>query len=269
MAGVLLDAEIYRCCLAHSHKMRGHDFVVPHSLPIPYFGALADYLASPLRVVTAALNPSGLEFPAADPRFDVAEGLRGPAELEAQLSGYFKRRPYRAWFSAFEPVLNGLGASFGGEMASERHDSTALHLDSTALHLDMCSPIATSPTWSKLTPTQREILTPSGRAIFERLIDALKPDLIVASLGWKHLPAWNGAFDAGPRWERLVVYKDAASGQPLRTPLVVRVNEVQLCMGLPVAFANASAAEKPFGRFTTERKRSVGQALLAWRHGAR
>ena len=262
MAGVLLDAEIYRRCLTHSHEMRGYDFVVPHSLPIPYFGALADYLASPLRVVTAALNPSDREFPIVDPRFDVAEGLRGPAALEAQLSGYFKRRPYRAWFSAFEPVLNGLGASFGGEMASERHASTALHLD-------MCSPIATSPTWSKLTPTQREILTPSGRAIFECLIDALKPDLIVASLGWKHLRAWNGAFDAGPRWESLVVYTDAASGQPLRAPLAVKVNEARWRMGRPVAFANASAAEKPFGRFTTERKRSVGQALLAWCHGAR
>ena len=104
MAGVLLDAEIYRRCLAHSHETRGVDFVVPHSLPVPYFGASADYLASPLRVVTAALNPSDREFPAADPRFDVAEGPRGPATLEAQLSGYFKRRRSHRdapWVDAF------------------------------------------------------------------------------------------------------------------------------------------------------------------------
>lgn len=176
----VLDANFYSRCLAHLADVRELDFVVQHSLPIPYFGDLKGYLESPLRVLTAALNPSNREFPEDRARFDIAKGLRGPAELETELSAYFRRNPYRSWFSAFEPVLNGLGASYGGKMAGRDHASTALHVD-------MCSPIATAPTWSKLSATQRGKLTRTGREIFESLIDELEPHVIVASIGWAHL----------------------------------------------------------------------------------
>ena len=250
-----LDADFYRRCLEHLAEARDLDFVVANSLPIPYFGDLSAYLASPLRVLTAALNPSNREFPADKPRFDVALGLHGPAELEAQLSAYFRCHPYRSWFSAFEPVLNGLEASYGGKMAITAHASTALHVD-------MCSPIATSPTWSKLMPEQRAKLTTAGRDIFEWLIDELEPDIIVASLGWAHLKTWNADFEAGRRWERLVEHRTAAGGTPLRAPLLVQINGIASRKGRSIVFVNASAADKPFGRFTTERKRAVGQELL-------
>ncbi len=139
-----LDADFYCHCLTHLAEVRGLDFVVASSIPIPYFGDLASYLASPLRVLTAALNPSNGEFPDKTPRFDVGKGIKGPAELEAQLSAYFRCNPYSRWFRSFEPVLNGLGASYGGKMMKGEYASTALHVD-------MCSPIATSPTWSRLT----------------------------------------------------------------------------------------------------------------------
>jgi hypothetical protein len=254
--GSLLDANFYALCLSHLAEVRELDFVVAHSLPIPFFGDLAAYLASPLRVLTAALNPSDREFPLEKtPRFDVAMGLRGPAELEAQLSAYFSRDPYRSWFSAFEPVLNGLEASYGGKMANEV-------CASTALHVDMCSPIATSPTWSKMTAGQRANLTSIGRDIFEWLINEIEPDIIVASLGWGHLETWNAEFEAGRRWERFAEHRTTASGQPLRAPLLVQVNRITSRRGRPIVFVNASAADKPFGRFTTERKRAVGRDLL-------
>ena len=253
--GSLLDANFYRRCLAHLDEVRELNFVVPRSLPIPYFGDLKRYLQSPLRVLTAALNPSVREFPEDQPRFDVASGLRGPAELETELSTYFWRNPYSSWFSSFEPVLNGLEASYGGKMARRDHSSTALHVD-------MCSPVATSPTWSKLSAAERGKLTTTGRDIFEWLADELEPDVIVASLGWAHLQEWNADFQAGRRWERLAEHRTAAKGEPLRVPLVVQVGSISSRKGRPLLFVNASAADKPFGRFTTGRKHEAGQKLL-------
>lgn len=252
-----LDVAFYDYCLTHHNKaVRELDFVVANSLPIPYFGDLAAYLASPVRVLTAALNPSNQEFPDKEmPRFDVDKGLLGPVELESQLSAYFKVNPYKPWFKAFEPVLNGLQASYGGKMANEPHASTALHVD-------MCTPIATLPTWSHLQPEQRTKLTIDGRKIFERLVDELKPNIILASLGWAHLETWNADFETGRRWDSLVKYSTKAGDAPMKAPLLVQIKEIASPNGHKFFFVNASAANKPFGKFTTERKQAVGQELL-------
>ena len=83
----LIDAAIYERCLEHYAAVREEGFVVKDAIPIPYFGDLDAYLASPIRVVTAALNPSNIEFPPSHerPRFNVANGLSGPEELEQEL----------------------------------------------------------------------------------------------------------------------------------------------------------------------------------------
>lgn len=252
--GCRLDSDFYFRCLQHLAEVRGLDFVVPHSLPIPYFGDLKRYLKSPLRVLTAALNPSGREFPEDPPRFDVSSGLRGPAELETELTAYFWRNPYRSWFSSFEPVLNGLEASYGGKMAVRDYSSTALHVD-------MCSPIATSPTWSKLGPEQRGELTMAGRGTFEWLADELKPHIIMASVGWSHLNWWKSEFEDGRNWEACLRYDHTKDGKSLRSPLLVQMKPLQTKSGHKYLFANASAANTPFGRFSNERKEKAGQVL--------
>ena len=93
-----------------------------------------------MRVLSVGLNPSLYEFPADSPfrRFPLAEGvtLREPEPYLDALSAYFRTDPYCSWFSAFELMLNGLGASFYEGKPS------------TALHTDICSPVATDPTWS-------------------------------------------------------------------------------------------------------------------------
>jgi hypothetical protein len=214
-------------------------------------------MKSPLKVLTAALNPSDSEFPDEGPRFEITRGLQSAGELEGELSEYFKRNPYRAWFRSFEPVLNGLGASYGGkmwELTGEYHH--------TALHLDMCSPIATSPTWSRLTNEQREVLTPTGRGVFERLVDALQPDIVIASLGWKHIESWHEDFQAGRNWEAILTYTTAFGGSPLKSPLLVQAKFLKSDNGHAYLFANGSAANTPFGRFHTGRKREAGSYLL-------
>jgi hypothetical protein len=252
----LLDGDFYRYCLAHLIEAQELDFVVKRSLPIPYFGDVKRYLASPVRILTAALNPSDREFPSDQPRFDVESGLRGPEELERELRSYFERNPYRSWFSSFEPVLNGLDASYGSKM-------TGRDVSSVALHVDMCSPIATSPTWSKLRADQRARLTGAGRQVFEWLVDLLEPQIIVASLGWAHLQNWNADFLTGRTWERLEEHTTSANGAPLRVPLLVQVGRIPSRSGRYLIFVNASAADKPFGRFTTERRFAAGRKMLA------
>jgi len=252
----LIDPNFYNQCLDHHREVGDLDFVVKRSLPIPYFGDVMAYAASPLKVLTAALNPSDKEFPADKPRFDIARGLRGADELEAELNNYFRFNPYRTWFRSFEPVLNGLGASYGGKMAGGEYQ-----YHHTALHLDMCSPVATSPTWSRLTDNQRGKLTETGRQTFERLVDALKPDIIIASLGWGHIENWHNDFGAGRNWESILIYTTSFSKAPLRSPLRVQANFLKSSMDHVYLFANGSAANTPFGRFHNDRKREVGSAL--------
>ena len=115
---------------------------VSPSMPILFFGDLHAYFSSRVRVLSVGLNPSLHEFPTDSPfrRFPLAEGVtvREPEPYLDALSAYFRTDPYRGWFSAFEPMLNGLGASFYEGKPS------------TALHTDICSPVATDPTWNSV-----------------------------------------------------------------------------------------------------------------------
>lgn len=107
--------------------------VVRPSIPILYFGDLPRYAASPVKVITVALNPSHHEFPVHDrfARFRPAAGieastlgLSAQTAYRAALDGYFLDQPYMRWFVWFEHVLLGMGASYrGGE------ENTALHTD--------------------------------------------------------------------------------------------------------------------------------------------
>lgn len=248
-----LPSEIYEMCLDHHADVKAHDFVVEQSLPVPFFGDIKEYFRSPLRVVTAALNPSDAEFPTNEMRFNTT--LADVEELEVQLCRYFKVNPYRNWFNSFEPVLNGLDASFGGLMSTAPSESTAVHVD-------ICSPIATKPTWSKLSRTQRARLSPTGREIFERLLEALNPDLVIASLSWSHVESWDENFRAARNWPTIVSYEKAATGMQLKKPLVVQLGEFKLRRGTSVLWANGSAANTPFGKFKYFRKREVGEVLL-------
>ena len=208
----ILPDALLELCLSHYADVSKHDWVVKNAIPIPYFGDLPGYMRSQRRVVTAALNPSDSEFPrSGTPRFDVRHGLSGPQGLEEELSRYFTVRPYWEWFRHFEWVLTGLDASYGGLKSSHRDGSTALHLD-------LCSPIATSPTWSGLNSGQRQVLAPVGKRVFEMLVKALEPELVIASVGWSHLLHWSPQFANGRNWKHVVRHEVTKDWHPFETP---------------------------------------------------
>lgn len=220
-------------------------FAVRPSIPILFFGNLDAYSRAPLKIITVGLNPSRHEFPSDDTfrRFP-SESPVLPADtsaLLAALSAYFRVEPYRSWFASYEPVLNGAGASY-----YSGHPSTALHTD-------LFSPIATDPTWSRLTPAQRAPLERAGVEMWHALVRILRPHIVLLSIARRHLERLEFMFD-GP-WRPLATLTHGRSG-PRRKPYVVQQRRASGTM-----FVFGPAAEKPFGTVAKEDRETIGRDL--------
>jgi len=172
----------------HQHKKA----VVQKSIPILFFGDLDAYRNSKKRILTVALNPSDKEF--SEARFDVSPStLSDDSQYIKTLSEYFESNPYRFWFNHFEKLLQTIGASYYSR--TSRPIFAAIKPDAEtdfnrALHTDICSPIATSVTWSKLKSKEdillKQELQRAGTKIWRDLIEYLNPDIILIS-GGKYL----------------------------------------------------------------------------------
>lgn len=224
-------------------RLNGCHHVVRPAVPILFFGNSEEYFNSELRVITVGHNPSLAEFPDGEPfrRFPcMGNGNRGGARHLAALSSYFCTDPYKSWFSSFEPILNGIGSSY---YAGRRN---------AALHTDLCSPIATSPTWSRLCECQRSLLESEGTPLWHSLVEVLKPDVILVSIAQRYLEKiefpvvndceviWklgregrNRPYEVTGRWIRIKRSKRSllAFGRNVRTPFGSVSNKEKLKMG--------------------------------------
>ncbi|MCW4013592.1 MAG: hypothetical protein NWF07_11460 [Candidatus Bathyarchaeota archaeon] len=157
------------------------------SMPLIYHGDYSQYRDSVLKIVTAGLNPPSSEFPENNPliRFKELDHFYGKETLNEydvleyldSLDSYFRRNS-NPWFDNFEPVLNGINASYYGVM------------ESTVLHTEMLSPLSTVVSWSKFVDNYPsfvidEIVT-NGHAQWLELMNILQPDIIITSLGEKY-----------------------------------------------------------------------------------
>ncbi len=231
----------------------GRTWCVIPAVPILFFGDIEAYRASPLRVLTVGLNPSRREFPADQPfrRFPLAEGSLGrkPSRYLDAMSAYFRTDPYGDWFnSAFEPLLNGMGASY--------YESGAA---STALHTDICSPVATNPTWRKLAAADRATLESDGGALWHMLLEELQPQVVVLSVAKEHLRRIK--FMPITNWEVIHAFKRKASGDLRSRPYEVRARWYDVG-GVQSLFIFGAAAQKPFGRLPDSQKRKAGALSL-------
>ncbi|MHB8449244.1 MAG: hypothetical protein ACYDAQ_02070 [Mycobacteriales bacterium] len=224
------------------------DVVVSPAMPILYFGDARAYLASPVRVVTVALNPSLAEFPTGDPwlRFPSAPERVGPTKVDmdlylASLDDYYKAAPYTRWFASFEPILLGMNASFYPGQAS------------TVLHTDLCSPVPTDPTWSHLPETVRAELIGHGRALWHALMVELRPQVILVSVAGQHLPK--------------IHFPATGDTFPVHTvdrarPYVVTAKTVAVTEDTQALLVSGRASQTPFGSISAAAKRAVGEAIL-------
>lgn len=166
------------------------DHIVRNSIPILFFGNREAYFNSETRIVTVGVNPSFSEFPLPPekPRFATECLGDTPAYLRT-LDMYFEENPYETWFDGgYEKVLNYFDATY---YSAKKRPDRAHH----ALHTDLLSPIATNPIWSKLLSGPRIHFAENGNDFWHRLIDLLRPDIILASVSRPH-------FEHGIRFNR-------------------------------------------------------------------
>ena len=162
---------------------------------------------------------------------------------------YFETEPYSGWFSAFEPLLNGLGSSFYKKSSAS----------SRALHTDLCSPVATDPTWSGLDEANRQSLEADGTPLWHKLLEKLQPQVVLLSVAQHYLE--HIQFEPLTDWETLHTFTKTANGAPLQQPYSISVRWYnvggQMCM-----FAFGRAAQTPFGLLANTHKQEAGKRLL-------
>lgn len=232
-------------------RLHDQNFVVRPAIPILYFGDSNRYFSSPLRVVTVGLNPSKAEFPDDErlSRFPAASVIPDdPSQRDhechlAALDAYFKTNCYWTWFSSYEPILNGLNASYRDGYAS------------AALHTDLCSPIATDPTWSKLSKDQKIGMQKDGMRIWHALIKTLQPDIILVSVAKRY--AEQIAFPAVASPQVIWKSKREKPFQVLGTLLTVKPLRPTVCVF-------GKAAQTPFGTVSKSNKVEIGSAIKEW-----
>ena len=231
---------------------------VTPAAPILFFGDLDAYLKSPLRVLTVGLNPSLHEFPHDKSflRFPLAgdSGDRERGRYLDAMSDYFRTDPYRSWFAAFEPLLNGAGSSYYEGGAA-----------STALHTDICSPVATNPTWSQLKTAAQSALEKDGGPLWHTLLKVLRPQIVALSVARKHLRRIE--FEPKTEWETVHEFKRTRSGAPRRRPYEVLARWYDVGDERSL-FIFGQAAQTPFGLLSDTGKRETGAiALKKYRDG--
>ncbi|GHU13167.1 hypothetical protein FACS1894161_2850 [Spirochaetia bacterium] len=220
--------------------------VIKDVIPILYFGDYEAYQKSPLKIITAGLNPSGAEFPDGTlcrfPGFSkIPEGGTFSAEKYLQcLNEYFRKNPYNKWFSAYDEMLEGFDSSFKNGKTN------------TVLHTDLCSPFATDPTWSKLDDEKKIILSKWGKQNWFNLLSILKPDIILVSAARIHISDILKQTKGEMRrsiWQK---------GTTQIVPIAIEHE------GKKSWLFFGRAAQTPFGLLSKEDKRAAGQTVKAF-----
>ncbi len=216
------------------------EVVVQPSIPILYFGDLDSYTASPTRIVTVGLNPSREEFPSGAP-FSRLAGADSESrdEYMSALNAYFVTEPYRSWFGTFEPILNGLDASYYPNWLN------------SALHTDLCSPVATDPTWTGLDEHHRVRLIHDGQPLWLSRVRVLKPDVMLLAVERRHFVAIS--FEAhGPHQE---IHRIERTRPYLVESWLVDLGEYD------TRIVFGQAAQRPFGTVSSADKVEMGRRI--------
>jgi hypothetical protein len=245
----MISQELIEKTFEYFDKHSSNKAIVSPSLPILYFGDLEAYEHSKLKVVTVGKNPSDNEFRLnknqdfSFVRFSKWNTNR--RNLTESLNPYFKKRPLKQWFSSFEPILNGLSASYykGAE--------------NIAIHTDICSPLATNPTWSKLPKSTHEELYNEGFQIWKALIEELQPDVMLVSIP---RALFISVFKSKPI--ELIRFKKKKDGENRKQPYVVEQYDYELKSKKKVKVIFGQAANKPFDTIHDQQKFEIGSLCL-------
>jgi len=256
MNNMNLEELAQECIEIYQKTLKTSIPITRPSIPILYFGNKPAYDKSEIKIISVGLNPSHNEFPVHD-KFkyfrkvkDLTIGLKLSQQdvklfLES-LNDYYKGASYR-WFNCFEPMLNGMNASYYENKNPNR-----------VLHTDICSPIATDITWSDLDQIHQQRLSIDGIEIWHRLVKILAPDFIILSLARKHLQKIR--FDRTP-WKEIIVIRKKRDETNRTKPYPIIKSKYKL-NGKTGYLIFGQAAQTPFGKISNTQKRKIGQILL-------
>lgn len=246
----MISDKLIEKTLKYYDTHKNKNVVVKPSLPILYFGNIDAYRKSKLKVVTVGKNPSDNEFRLnKNDSFSFirfSEWNEKSKNLITALNPYFEDKPLKQWFSCFEPILNGLSASY--------YNSTYNH---TALHTDICSPLATNPTWSKLSKETQSALYEEGFEIWKELIEELQPDIMFVSI-----PRALFRIVFKSSGNELVVFNNKKNGETRKKPYLVEMFVYELSTEKKVKVVFGQAANKPFDTIFHQQKIKIGELCL-------
>jgi hypothetical protein len=246
----MISKDLIAKTFNYFNQFKNEKVVINPSIPILYFGDLDQYLKSPLKIITVGKNPSKNEFRLKKndnysfvrfPKWDEEE-----KNLIETLNDYFGEKPLKSWFSSFEPILNGLNASYYQGYQTN-----------TVVHTDICSPLATDPTWSKLNENERNLFFKEGLSIWKQLIEELEPDIMLVSF---RKDIFNAVFNSSGK--ELLAIENKKNGEKRKFPYRVSIHEYPLNIKtVNVLFGDA--ANKPFDKISEIQKLEIGVKYMA------
>jgi hypothetical protein len=241
----MISKDLIAKTFSYFNQFKNEKVVINPSIPILYFGDLEQYRKSLLKIITVGKNPSHNEFRLN--KNDNYSFVRFPKWNEDEknlietLNDYFEEDPLKSWFSSFEPILNGLNASY--------YQGSRIN---TAVHTDICSPLATDPTWSKLNENERDLFFKEGLSIWKQLIEELEPDIMLVSF---RKDIFNAVFNSSGK--EMLAIENKKNGEKRKFPYRVSLHEYQLKYKT-VSVLFGDAANKPFDTISETQKLEIG-----------
>ena len=230
-----------------------------HSIPIIYHGDYNKFQESILKIITAELNPNNNEFPEYNPSLryrelnDYTQKKRlekyDAAQLLDSLNSYYTRNSNK-WYDHYEPILNGLNASYYGTM------------ENTVLHTNILTPLSLTKNWSdyaKDSPDNLNYLIKHGHSQWLKLIDILQPDIIITSIGDKYRD--NILNGQKINWIRIENITTNTNGKKRRKPYQVQCAVVCLDSGKKTLLVIGDKSALPF-MISQKQKLQIGAKLF-------
>lgn len=175
-------------------KVSLEERVIDDTFPILWFGNVEKYLSSETRILTIGINPSDKEFERSGD--DLLRFKKGDGSVNAlydAYNAYFDYHPYTKWFDSYNyqegdrkigvfKKFSFLDVDYGN------HKETAKNI---AIHVDYGTPIATDPTWSKLTKEEQTELLRNNH--FGELLTVLEPKVLFMASNRENLEGLLGS----------------------------------------------------------------------------
>jgi len=129
--------------------------------------------------------------------------------------------------------------------------------ENKAIHTDICTPLATSPTWSGCPREMKNELSNKGAIIWNRLISLLKPHLVLISVNQQHLDKIKFG---EKKWEKFHTIDKKGDGKKRKAPYKIYYKKAKINDTTTIFIHDKPANVKPF-LLSPNQKNKVGNLI--------